>query len=984
MKRSFGRAAVGAPIAACLVASGLAGASPTFADATFGDPYRDGRLVDRVDWCDLTLGSTVASFGDAVGDFFASLTGSPPAEERTYEVNNEAGCDRAKAYDDARMDRAARWRQTGSSALLWQKRTPPPILSSVNATPDFVVVGMGDSFASGEGNPANRRTSSGDYTTARWTTFLPSTVAKSESDDVDLATYCHRSSASGFASAMLELRRRYPQVNIFWRSFACSGAESRHLWRDPYVTWGFKQSRDLASSTLGNSSYLSVAQTAAKQAPQITQASNWLDTFAGGRPAVDAVYMSIGGNDVNFGGVIAACVSPIESCDPNNVTVKLAHAAVTGGVVGAIPSLGEGVALVDPDSGTACSIADVAAGGCISHSTGQRWSTPEARYALLDEAIDEQLQPASVFLAEVPDFTKADSGRTTCGDSWPGSWFGDADSSLVAHDPYARMHQDFMLTNSTYETWESSMASVGQPLIDAIRDVASDPVDDPQGTSTPFGWWRISRGPNGDTLWEGWRNKHGVCAKLPYVNSFEEAEDFQGADLAGLPLSISAGSVHPNMFGQQDYAERILFGLEKQLVYKMTPHVRILFPTAGLRANPTLVTLGGAAATTVDLSFPWERFAYPGGNKRVSWQLRVTPISATFTSDSLSALGSGQAIKYEVQDALAFDRWLSTSGTSAQISLPPEQAGVAVELRPCGPGSSARDTRLCAPWMPVGQYLRDPASLYAPAAVDAFRKASGMSGAAFVAALKAAAAQAASLGPVAVLRGADVTKVPFGVGKSLGLSAAAQKDNAAPPGSGYTDPGAAPTVNPFDQPAVTSRPTQQALIRCGIAANAAGAVAQALVSFTVGDLTRTGDALVACLNGRGSPVGPLPGAERTNDAVLAACAMTKSQFDALSVLMMTTQSAQDFRAFPRAAEQVRCLNDFGVELGNPSRAIHKALAACRLTLLDLGRLRFDAAASEKTITEVNCIRAYYKLKPLPWVDVLWKQFREKSRTMRLD
>jgi len=130
---------------------------------------------------------------------------------------------------------------------------------------DKLIVALGDSVASGEGNPQGKR---------RW-----------------LDPPCHRSAAAGFEVAARRLSEVDPRRSITFVSLACSGAEVEEGLLGPY--------RGIVP-----------AKGAKPYEPQVDR----LERIAaarppgkGGGPAVDAVLLSVGANDVRFEQIVREC-----------------------------------------------------------------------------------------------------------------------------------------------------------------------------------------------------------------------------------------------------------------------------------------------------------------------------------------------------------------------------------------------------------------------------------------------------------------------------------------------------------------------------------------------------------------------------------------------------------------------------------------------------------------------------------------------------
>jgi hypothetical protein len=127
---------------------------------------------------------------------------------------------------------------------------------------DLLVVSVGDSYASGQGNPPF------DF----GTDYFPAP--------------CYRSRASGPSQAAVMLEREDPHTSITFLSVACDGAE---------VQKGL-----LGVETTGGT---------AIAPPQLDEVRQ----IVGGRRPIDVLLVSVGGNDVGFADVIEACAR--SSCE---------------------------------------------------------------------------------------------------------------------------------------------------------------------------------------------------------------------------------------------------------------------------------------------------------------------------------------------------------------------------------------------------------------------------------------------------------------------------------------------------------------------------------------------------------------------------------------------------------------------------------------------------------------------------------------------
>lgn len=169
--------------------------------------------------------------------------------------------------------------------------------------PKFTIVMLGDSYGSGEASPEVH----GQYAAPDYLTGISETwTAQGDNTQRYQARRCHRSPRATAAVAADSLRARYPEIDIVFVSFACSGAK---------ITSGILESYEGAEFE-----FLSDP----KLPPQITQVNNY---FAGSPAAtIDALVMNIGGNDANFAGVVLNClIIPLEikGCQNNPATAAL-------------------------------------------------------------------------------------------------------------------------------------------------------------------------------------------------------------------------------------------------------------------------------------------------------------------------------------------------------------------------------------------------------------------------------------------------------------------------------------------------------------------------------------------------------------------------------------------------------------------------------------------------------------------------------------
>jgi hypothetical protein len=139
---------------------------------------------------------------------------------------------------------------------------------------DFLIVSIGDSVASGEGNPE-----------------VPSLTSPSWENGSPSAAECHRSRYAGTAQAALALEQADPHSSVTFVHLACSGAT---------IVRGLLNAE------------------AAGQGPVDTDQPAQLDQLKPliGKREVDALFLSIGANDVRFSDVVTSCLIDANCDDP--------------------------------------------------------------------------------------------------------------------------------------------------------------------------------------------------------------------------------------------------------------------------------------------------------------------------------------------------------------------------------------------------------------------------------------------------------------------------------------------------------------------------------------------------------------------------------------------------------------------------------------------------------------------------------------------
>jgi hypothetical protein len=197
-----------------------------------------------------------------------------------------------------------------------------PILDSPFQQPvvvrDFLIVSIGDSYASGEGNPDIPQVMAEDPI---FHVPLPWVVREAQWED----ERCHRSSLAGPAQAALQLERTDPHSSVTYISFACSGANVKNpAYKDvnpfdPYDNANNQTNKGsgildrYAGIVMPNPADFSYGARLPNQIDQVKDAV--------GTRHIDAMVMSGGGNDIGFSNVATLCVMTSD-CKNSDVTAN--------------------------------------------------------------------------------------------------------------------------------------------------------------------------------------------------------------------------------------------------------------------------------------------------------------------------------------------------------------------------------------------------------------------------------------------------------------------------------------------------------------------------------------------------------------------------------------------------------------------------------------------------------------------------------------
>ena len=200
--------------------------------------------------------------------------------------------------------------------------TPDSLATATTNTTKFVWGAMGDSYASGEGNPEHGIADPSNiesFLGLSWGNDTSMFVPDGYSFNSDVTT-CHRSDRAGAPKANAQLRSFYPGMTFALGFVACSGATAHAL-----MAAGYQGPDVNEPAQLG---YLRVPQPA-----QLDRVAS----YKAAQGQLDALYMSIGGNDVGFGSIVQDCLTPFVDCSQSDAGVlsqNLAALATTYNTLG--------------------------------------------------------------------------------------------------------------------------------------------------------------------------------------------------------------------------------------------------------------------------------------------------------------------------------------------------------------------------------------------------------------------------------------------------------------------------------------------------------------------------------------------------------------------------------------------------------------------------------------------------------------------------
>jgi hypothetical protein len=356
---------------------------------------------------------------------------------------------------------------------------------------DLLIFGLGDSYGSGEGSPDVREFDEGGV---RWQNKR-----------------CHRSAESAQVRAARMIEEADPHTSVTFVHVACSGGRIYEALLEPYDGIDFELEDEPLQAQIARVAGLA------------------------GDNEIDGLFVSIGGNDINFSRVVEACVLGTDCHLGNPAIDPLLESTATWacGFTGSFED--ECKSYLDPDVISVDSLdarAIFEIGSKEEYVVVVEGKDPvdverdglddlPRNYDALAQAIVDSLgmDPARVYLTEIPDVTRDEFGDLC---AWPTELPGYLESLRIAAQQVPGVTETEMEWASTYVLTE---------LRAAMR-----------ASANKHGWQFVD---GVDARFAG----HGYCSDVAWLTRLQNTFQFQGDKNGGL---------HPNPAGYGAYADAIV------------------------------------------------------------------------------------------------------------------------------------------------------------------------------------------------------------------------------------------------------------------------------------------------------------------------------------------------------------------------------------------------------------------------------------------
>lgn len=557
----------------------------------------------------------------------------------------------------------------------------------------FVWGAVGDSYAAGEGNPSTGRTGAavddvtgivwGDPSADRlgyklipnrwakanngtsgssgWNYTASSTARSLDNQARDDWFTCHRSDASAVVKANTTFKSRYAGGMAFtFASAACTGAQITHIYKH---TWGpddepnkwtgwvgdaFREDRLNKSFEPGTARYYGVPQPA--QLERMVQLKQ--STQAGGQ--LDAIYMHIGGNDLNNTNGFEASkddkdvdLLPYEL--PNLLPVK-----ATEMLTSFLSNQNDGKYTLN----------------YWSPKLDMLQEDVLARFA----RIREEMSPGGDWAALAGTPVMLAKPPTPIADAQAGACDAADWNAAGASGP-----DWFYKQNLGSDEAQQLLGGAPGPL------ALSAAID--QAVAASPGW-SVIPAPS--------FTGHGMCTSARWINLNSEALARQGRDMNGA-IDLSHGQAHPNDAGYQAYAD-VITRADSPLTRLIETKIQaglVRVPVDGTTGTPTGFRVGAQSSSSVTLH--WD----DKSSTEMAYEIEIMPQSLAFQDVILSSAEQStrraSRVTYTDGAGSGWRLWVDGNTARSYVHRPTAAGRFKYRVRACHPGVLDASKR-CASW----------------------------------------------------------------------------------------------------------------------------------------------------------------------------------------------------------------------------------------------------------------------------------------------
>jgi hypothetical protein len=429
---------------------------------------------------------------------------------------------------------------------------------------DYFIVSLGDSYASGQGNPDIEQVVDPGPFGIGWRQISPAQWQDER---------CHRSANAAPALAAMALEASDPHSSVTFISFACTGAtiltpNYDPVYQDEQLFWGLRGSGILGPQR-GEITDVAWGDYDNYIPAQMTQLETALAASNGQLPRqIDALLISGGGNDMKFAPIMKQCIL-FMNCWTSGLAEMQENPTT------------------DTEWYTLTDIVTRAVG--LWEGANPPQFTVPGNYADLGARINLLVRkPAHVYVTQYPDPTINNRGVSNEANEtyehhcrmlddvlWPNPllMMDNIEARYASH--FAQTKLNDAVRNSV-ATLASTYPDIDWQFVDGISVFDVDPNPAVAGKPGLF-----VGGPDGGP-------GHGYCADDNWIRRADEAELIQG------PVNWRAGSVgtmHPNYSGQQAIKSRILRYMLPDLTIQSPaepPSFSFSYSSGGLTSQPGL------------------------------------------------------------------------------------------------------------------------------------------------------------------------------------------------------------------------------------------------------------------------------------------------------------------------------------------------------------------------------------------------------------